>query len=402
MIFIKYFDTYKGLPKSIYIIFLAQVINRFGDFVLPFLSLFLVRKLGLSYVSAGFAVTLTTIATIPGSFAGGKIADHIGRKKSYIIFQIAAAFFLLLCVFTLNPKIIIALVCISTFFNGGVRPIISAMITDVLPADKRQIGFSLSYLGINLGVALGPIVAGFLFNHYIPLMFIGDAATSFLAVTLVIFNIKETLPANDNKNIREEEKSETGNVFTVLFKRPRILIFLIIDIFICITYTQTNFSLPMMMTHVFGSNGAKNYGFIMSSNAITVLVMTAIVTRKIRKWNVLSVMAVSGLLYVIGFGMITFIHSMPLYILSTFIWTIGEVMNATNFGVYIANNTPQNFRARFNAVTSLSWGIGAVIGTSFMGRYIDYMGINAVWPLVSVMALIGAAGMYLLKLKTEN
>lgn len=145
----------------------------------------------------------------------------------------------------------------STFFNGGVRPIISAMITDVLPADKRQIGFSLSYLGINLGVALGPIVAGFLFNHYIPLMFIGDAATSFLAVTLVIFNIKETLPANDNKNIREEEKSETGNVFTVLFNRPRILIFLIIDIFICITYTQTNFSLPMMMTHVFGSNGAK-------------------------------------------------------------------------------------------------------------------------------------------------
>lgn len=401
MIFIKYFDTYKGLPKSIYIIFLAQVINRFGDFVLPFLSLFLVRKLGLSYVSAGFAVTLTTMATIPGSFAGGKIADHIGRKKSYVIFQMAAAFFLLLCVFTVNPQIFIALICMSTFFNGGVRPIISAMITDVLPADKRQIGFSLSYLGINLGVALGPIVAGFLFNHYIPLMFIGDAATSFLAVTLVIFNIKETLPANDNKNIREEEKSETGNVFTVLFNRPRILIFLIIDIFICITYTQTNFSLPMMMTHVFGSNGAKNYGFIMSSNAITVLVMTAIVTRKIRKWNVLNVMAVSGLLYVVGFGMITFIHSMPLYILSTFIWTIGEIMNATNFGVYIANNTPQNFRARFNAVTSLSWGIGAVIGTSFMGRYIDYMGINAVWPLVSVMALIGAAGMYILKLKTE-
>lgn len=401
MIFIKYLDTYKGLPKSIYIIFLAQVINRFGDFVLPFLSLFLVRKLGLSYVSAGFAVTLTTIATIPGSFAGGKIADHIGRKKSYVIFQLAAAFFLLLCVFTVNPQIFIALICMSTFFNGGVRPIISAIITDVLPADKRQVGFSLSYLGINLGVALGPIVAGFLFNHYIPLMFIGDAATSFLAVVLVIFNIKETLPYNDNKNIREEEKSETGNVFTVLFKRPRILIFLIVDIFICITYTQTNFSLPMMMTHVFGSNGAKNYGFIMSSNAITVLVMTAIVTRKIRKWNVLNVMAVSGLLYVVGFGMITFIHSMPLYILSTFIWTIGEIMNATNFGVYIANNTPQNFRARFNAVTSLSWGIGAVIGTSFMGRYIDYMGINAVWPLVSVMALIGAAGMYILKLKTE-
>ena len=74
----------------------------------------------------------------------------------------------------------------------------SAIVTDVLPAEKRQIGFSISYLGINLGAALGPLAAGFLFNHYIPLIFIGDAITSLLAVTLVALNIKETLPDYSN------------------------------------------------------------------------------------------------------------------------------------------------------------------------------------------------------------
>jgi MFS family permease len=94
---LKFFETYKGLPKSIYIIFLAQVTNRFGDFVLPFLTLFLVKKMGLNYESAGFAVMLTALSSIPGSFAGGKIADHIGRKKSYMFFQLTAGVFLFFC-----------------------------------------------------------------------------------------------------------------------------------------------------------------------------------------------------------------------------------------------------------------------------------------------------------------
>lgn len=398
----KLFQTYKGLPKSVYIIFLAQIINRFGDFVLPFLTLFLVKKLGMSYGSAGIAVMLATLSSIPGSFAGGKAADHFGRKSTYAIFQTSAGIFLLLCVFFSNPNIIIFLVCMSTFLNGGVRPIISAIITDVLPAEKRKQGFSLSYLGINIGISIGTLVSGFLFNHYVPLIFIGDAVTSFTAVVLVITNIKESMPEHiDNENIRNEEKSESGNVFTVLLKRKKILAFLIINTFLNIATVQQSFSLPLMLDKVFGTAGARNYGIIMSSNAVTVIVMTIFITRATRKWNPLTSISISAVLYAVGLGMIVLINTLPLYILATFIWTVGEILMVTNFGVYIANNTPQNFRARFNAITSLSWALGSAIGTSLIGKYIGYFGIRAVWPLVFCMGIIGACGMHILKIKTE-
>jgi MFS family permease len=346
---------------------------------------------------------LNSLAAIPGSFAGGKIADHFGRKRSYAIFQLSAAVCLFFCAFTEAPLIVIVLVCMSSFFNGGVRPIISAIITDVLPAEKRQMGFSLSYLGINLGVSTGLLVAGFLFNHYIPLIFIGDAITSFLAVLLVMLNIKESLPDYSNcKIISGDERSEAGNVFSVLLRRPKILVFLIINIVLNVVYVQHTFSLPMMLDNVFGRSGASNFGILMSFNAVTVIVMTILITHVTRKWKSLSSIAMAGLLYAIGFGMITFIHSMLLYILSTFIWTLGEIMLVTNFGVYIANNTPQNYRARFNAITSLSWGIGAALGTSLVGRYMDYFGVEAVWPLIFFLGLLGSSGMYLLKLRTEK
>lgn len=399
---VSYFSSYRGLPKSVYIVFFAQIINRFGDFVLPFLSLFLVKKLGLSYQDAGIAVMLTSLSTIPGSFTGGKIADHIGRKKSYAFFQLSAAVCMFLCAFLGNPQWIIFLICMASFFNGAVRPIISAIITDVLPAEKRKMGFSLSYLGINLGVSLGPLVAGFLFNHYIPLIFIGDAITSFIAVILVLTNIEETLPDYSNSTcLNEEEKSEEGNALSVLMKRPKILFFLIINVFFNVVYTQHSFSLPMILDDVFGSNGASNFGVIMSCNALTVIVLTMFITHATRKWKSLNAISIAGILYAIGFGMIAFISSMPLFLLSTIIWTIGEIIMVTNFGVYIANNTPQNFRARFNAISSLSWAVGAALGTSLMGRYMDFFGVKAVWPLLFYLGLAGSAGMYMLEFRSN-
>ncbi len=391
-----YLDTFKGLPRNIYIIFFAQVINRFGDFVLPFLTLFLVNKLGLSFETAGFGVMISTLMSIPGAYAGGKFSDHYGRKKTYLFFQSSAALMLLLCAFTNDPTAIIVLVSISCFFNGGVRPVMSAIISDVLPSEKRQAGFSLSYLGINLGVAIGPIAAGFLFNNYIKWIFIGDAITSFIAILLMMTFIKESLPDyTKDHETPELEKTEKGHIFQALAKRPQIVLFLSINIIFSIVYTQHMFSLPLMMSHVFGTNGPKNFGILCSLNAVTVLVMTMFVSGFAVKKNLkpLQCIALAGLLYGVGFGMIGFINTMPLFLISTFIWTLGEILVVTNFGVYLANNSPQNFRARFSAVSTLSWSIGGAFGTAGVGLYISAFGITAIWPALIIISVVGAAGM---------
>lgn len=48
----------------------------------------------------------------------------------------------------------------------------------------------------------------------------------------------------------------------------------------------------------------------------------------------------------------------------------------TNFGTYIANNSPRNYRPRFSALSNISSSIGGALGTSLMGVYIglkDYL-----------------------------
>lgn len=392
------FDSYKGLPKTIYILFFVQIVNRFGDFVVPFLTMLLVNKLGFSMTKAGFIVTLCALAVIPGAMTGGKLSDHFGRKRIYLIFQTSSALLLLICGFIPTSKLMVVLIILSAFFSGGIRPILSAIITDVLPPERRQAGFSLSYLGINLGVAFGPLVAGFLFNHYLSLLFVGDAITSFAAVFLVLSQIKESRPISQDLSTSSGlEKAEKGSLFSVLLKRPEILIFLLLNVLFSIAYGQHTFGLPVQLNSQFGLSGAKYFGYLMSLNAITVVLLTLPLNHIMRHIKPTNIIALSGVLYAVGFGMIGMIDSMVWYMVSTLIWSIGEIMLSTSFGVYLANRSPENFRARINAVTTFFFASGTVIATSGMGLYTDVFGLPLLWPLLFVLCMIGALGMKLLK-----
>lgn len=75
---------------------------------------------------------------------------------------------------------------------------------------------------------------------------------------------------------------------------------------------------------------------------------------------------------------------------------------ATNFGVYIANHSPRNYRARFSAISNLNKSIGAALGTSLMGVYIGLKGINAVWDLTFVLSCISAIFMFMLSVYSNR
>ncbi|EHI98861.1 major facilitator superfamily MFS_1 [Clostridium sp. DL-VIII] len=392
------FNTYKGLPKSIYALFAVQIINRFGDFVFPFLSLLLTQKLDFSYSMTGIIVMVTSLVSMPAAILGGKFADQVSRRKTYFMGQGVAALAIFLCGLIRNPLLIVVLVIISAFFNGFVRPTLSAIIADELTPEKRQIGSSLTYLGINIGVAVGPIVAGFLFNNYLSLLFILDALTSFLAIIIFYIYIDETKPktgAQEEKNTNERE--EHGNLVQILLKRPRLTFFMIFNMFYAFAYTQISFAAPMMLNKVFGAEGTEKFGYLMSINAITVIFLTVMIISITQKFKTLTNVIFSGIFYAIGFGMIGIIgSSFPLYIVSTILWTIGEIISSTNNGVYIANNSPKNFRARISAASNLTYALSTALGTSLVGKYIDSYGINKVWSLVFIVVCIGVCLMTIL------
>ena len=397
---------YRGLPRGIYALFAAAIVNAVGNLVYPFLTFFLTQRLGYSSARAGMFILLLAGAYVPGSLIGGKLADIIGRKKVLVATSVLGAVFLIPCALLGNSPAVPWFLIGSHFFIGAADPTHEAITADMTSGEQRQAAFSLIYLGHNIGFSIGPMLAGFLFTHALPWLFIGDAVTTFLAIGFVIIMVPESKPSAEQMRSHggegSDEKAETGGLFPVLLRRPFLLAFSIISLLLTFVYSQFSFSLPLQLKDLFQDRGPMLYGILMTVNALVVIFFTTpliSLTKKIKP--VLSV-AAAALLFMIGFGFLSFVHSIWLFAFSTCIWTLGEILQATNTNVYIANHTPISHRGRFNSILPIIIGAGYALGPPVMGQYIEATSIRAVWPLVSGIALFGSAVLVVLYLLENN
>ncbi|WP_346896496.1 MFS transporter [Clostridium sp. UBA7503] len=398
------FSTYTGLPKEVYILFLGKMINCIGAFVYPLLSLIITQKVGMSIKDAGLILTLTAIPQGLCIILGGKLVDSIGRKKVIIFFQSFAAVFFIVCGFIKPSTTLIFFIILASCFSSLAQPAYDSMVGDITTSENRKASFSLIYMGLNLGFAIGPFIGGLLFESYLPLVFIGDAITTLISIGLISLFIKETHPKLINSNSSESdyenqvsslEKEETGSVFRVFLKRPILIYYALLMLTFQFAYAQWGFAIPLQLGQIFGSgNGARYFGILASCNGLIVILLTPIITSLTKKYKTLSIIASGGILYAIAFGSCSFISQLSLFFIVILIITIGEIAISTNSGTFIANLTPASHRGRVNAFLPLIYGTGNAIGPSIMGSMIDSIGMNKAWIIVAIVVGIGSVFMY--------
>lgn len=385
-------NIYKGLPRPVYILAIARVVNAMGNFVYPFLTLFLTEHLGFSAEKAGTYFAISAAAQVIGSVLGGKLTDKLGRKKLYLIFQGLTACCYLPCAF-LGDSIIIAWLLIAAgFLSNAAQPANSAMVADLTNKNNRKQAYSLVYLGINLGFSIGPMIAAFLYKNYTWLIFLGNAITIVLTLLLLLFCIDDTTPSEneieDSRNRDDNESAEDSNVIKALLRRPSLLLFLIGVMVNSFIYSSIRFVLPLQLREVFGGDlGPKYFGYMMSANGIVIILITTLIIKITMKIKPIMNVSLASIFFAVGLGMLGFAKSFPVYILSAVLYTIGEILEATNTGVYIANHSPINHRGRFNAAVPLITGIGSSAAPYVFGRFMTHYGNRALWIMCFVMGI---------------
>ncbi|WP_042274666.1 MFS transporter [[Clostridium] dakarense] len=397
-------NPYKGLPKEIYILFVGKIVNSIGAFVHPLMSLILTQRIGMSASEAGQFITILAVFQVPCMIVGGKLADSIGRRKVIIGFQLLGAATFIICglipISTLTAKMMILSAC----FYSVSSPAYDALNADLTDESNRKEAYSLLYMGANIGYAIGPILGGFLYKNYLPLIFIGDAITTLIALFLFIKYVGET-KKKVIKNEQEEIEFENSKVstFKVFLQRPILILFPLMMLLFQLVYSQWGFSLPLQMGELFGDEGAKLYGFLGAFNAIIVITCTPLLTSKTRKYNPLNVMAIGGLGYGLCFLIYGYSKVMTLFFIGTLSLTIGEILIAINNSAFIANNTPSSHRGRISSIIPILTGAGYALGPMIMGRIIDLNGMYISCIIIAIISVIGSVGMFSLnKLKNVN
>jgi MFS family permease len=396
---IKILKPYVELPFQVHILFFARIINRMGDFVLFFLTLYLTRYLHFSETQTGVIVSLVAVSSLCGSLLGGILTDRSGRKKLLILFYATSALTAMACGFFPDSTFIAFLLLLFIFFNGAARPISTAILTDITTAQQRPAAFSLLYLGINIGVSVGPLIAGFLFNTHRQWLFWGDGLTTLLAVLLIGIFIPEPDPSGTNK---KDPAYTEGNSLKALYAIPRLFWFFVLSLFASFVYTQHSFTIPLQLEQLFGTSSAVLFGKIMSVNAVTVLILTPVLTSLLHRHPPIEQMAWSELCYALGFGLLIMpLHTPWFFYLSTIIWTTGEILSATNSGVFIADASPVNHRGRFASFYLIAQGIGRTLAPLAAGYVAQAGSLSIVWTGVVILSVMICGALLILHKKSE-
>ena len=402
-------DQYGGLPNSIYVLFVARIINRFGGFVHPFLVLFLGEHLGMSESTIGTYMLVAGGAGFVGSACGGKLGDHFSRKKIYLIAQSIAAILFVPCAFLVsgNMALIPYFLIASSFFSSIIRPVSTAMVTDIVSKEDRKRAYSLLYLGINVGVAIGPVVGAFLYQNYLVWFFLLDAFTTMIAVVLVGMFVEEHRLTEEEMNAIDDEDDEAReelHLFHAFLKRPRLILFVTFSVITGMIYSQVSFAFPMVLQERF-SDGVTFYAHVTMFNAVVVLVFTGLVHYLTRHLRPIYNIAIASFLYAIGMGMMNVIDTKWLFVISVFIWTIGEIQAVTNQNVYLMNHTPINYRSRFLAVINIITSAGYITSPKIGGMILEHYGEKGqfmLWSIVGIGGVIAGIAFVILGLSESK
>ena len=162
-----------GHPRPLYTLFFAELWERFSYYGMrALLTLFMVAPvaaggLNLPTANATLIYGTYTMSVYMLSIPGGTLADGIlGARRAVLLggFIIACGHFAMAFPSEATFYLGLLLIVLGT---GLLKPNISAMVGQLYaPGDERRdAGFSIFYMGINVGAFVAPLVTGFLAQH---------------------------------------------------------------------------------------------------------------------------------------------------------------------------------------------------------------------------------------------
>jgi MFS family permease len=180
---------------------------------------------------------------------------------------------------------------------------------------------------------------------------------------------------------------------TQLRQEPILLWFSLIALFIGSIYMQGMVTLPLdMQRH---GLGPEKYGLAAAVNGILIVLISLPASNLANRWPRFRAMAAAALLLGMGFGFTAFATTLPLFVISVAIWTLGEIIASAVAPAIIADLAPIELRGLYQGIFGSMWGLSFFIGPLIGGWIFEHIGAQALWGGCFALGIL-LAGAYLL------
>ncbi len=382
--------TYAEFPPLFWIIVVTLFIDTIGSTLLfPFFALYITQKFGVGMTEAGVLLGMSSLFGLVGSMIGGAFTDRFGRRQLILFGLVFSALSSLLFGFASDVRMLYFLVVIVGLLSRVSAPAHDAMMADILPEAKRQEAFGITRVVGNFSWILGTALGGLIATQSFLALFILDAVLSVSAAIILYRFLPETKPAFpiDTKTKPNETFLTTVAGYRIVLRDRAYVIFTIAGMLSLVVYQQQYSSLSVYLRDMHEIS-PQDYGVMLSVAGLEVVLFQIWISRTIKKYPPFLVMAFGTLFFMIGFIMIGLVRSVPLFMLSIVVITIGEMITFPTNRVIAANFAPAEMRGRYMAIYDLGWTLPATFGPAAAGLVLDNYDPDLLWYWGGLLCVI--------------
>jgi MFS family permease len=350
----RFASVAKVAPRSYWFVFGGTLINRLGGFVVPLLTIYLTKVRGISVAEAGLVVSLFGGGSIIGSFIGGQLSDHWGRRPTLLASLFGGALVMLALGWARDVVAIAALVGALGVVGEMYRPSVAAFVADVIPQELRAEAFGLFYWAVNVGFAFAAMIGGLVADYDFSYLFIADAATMAIYGLIVAFAVPETRPQRRAHSADDRPANESP------WRDRTYMIYMVIGFALILLPMQAGSALSAHMT--WQGFASSTYGIVMGINGVLIVVIQPIVLGWLGKRDPNRVLVVAAALYGIGISAHGFATFAVGHAIAVAIWTMAEILESPTRASMISAMAPVHARGRYQSVNVMTWSAAQLVG----------------------------------------
>lgn len=390
-------NPYKGLkdlPNDMWALFFTSLINRSGTMVIPFLALYLTKKIGVTPTEAGTALLVYGAGAFIAAPLTGKLSDKIGALKimKFALFGSGILFFIYS--FITDYKWILAATFILAAVNESFRPANLSLITEIVTPPQRRMAFALNRLAINAGMSIGPVIGGFLTLVDFHYLFYANAIAS-ISAGIYFSSVKWSSLASEGDAELNEQKMQTR--FAILNDKYFIF-FLMAIIPANLVFFQHIGALPLYIVYDLGYTTAA-FGLFSAINTVLIIIAEVPLNNWMNDTPYKKSLVIGALLAGIGFGGFAIATTTISLIAAIVIFTFGEMIFFPVTAAYTSEITPVDRRGEYmgyyQMTFSFAFSAGPWLGTVVYENY----GSVILWSGALVFGLITTVLMFFIKEK---
>ena len=313
---------------------------------------------------------------------GGALADRLGFRRSLSLayFILSGSYFLLgsLGAPWLAPvRGAVPLVALVTFVLmlpalgvALVKPCVVGTTARASRENVRSIGYSIYYTLVNIGAAIGPLLASAVHKHLrVENVFRIAALSVFVMFFAVLLFFREPRRSGEKQT---PHLTETLRNFWTVLTNPKFMLFLLIFSGYWIVFWQQFITLPLYI-HAY-IDPAANTEWVLAVDPLTVIslqIVIAYLTKKVPSFRAITLgTLISALAWLIVAAKPTVWAAVAALIVVAF----GEMLQSPRYYEYISRLAPPGQQGTYMGFAFLPIGIGSLLAGRIGGRLLHYYG----------------------------